>query len=52
MLGQVVYKGTVKANQGRIDTGIQLDNTLANGMYLLTLHHGTERKVFHFVMEQ
>ncbi|MBX2907868.1 MAG: Ig-like domain-containing protein [Taibaiella sp.] len=52
MLGQVVFRGVVKAKQGRIESRITLENNLANGMYLLTLRTGTEQKVFHFVMEQ
>jgi hypothetical protein len=52
MLGQVVYRGVLQARNGTIDTQVQLDNTLANGMYILTLRSGNEQKVFHFVMEQ
>jgi len=52
MLGQVVYRGVVKARQGRVDAHVQLDRNLANGMYMLTLRTETEQKVFHFVMEQ
>jgi hypothetical protein len=52
MLGQVVYRGAIKPSQGKLDAQVQLDNTLANGMYILTLRSETEQKVFHFVMEQ
>jgi uncharacterized protein YjdB len=52
MLGQVVYRGTVTTKQGHLETQINLDGSLANGMYILTLRSGTEQKVFHFVMEQ
>jgi hypothetical protein len=52
MLGQVVYRGAATTKQGKLDTQVQLDNKLANGMYILTLRNGEEQKVFHFVMEQ
>jgi hypothetical protein len=52
MLGQVVYRGAATTKQGKLDTQVQLDNKLANGMYILTLRNGTEQNVFHFVMEQ
>eukprot|EP01030_Chromulinospumella_sphaerica_P034288 gene34288-biopygen5254 len=52
MLGQVVFRGVVKAKGGRIESRITLENNLANGMYLLTLRTDAEQKVFHFVMEQ
>ena len=52
MLGQVVYTGKVKAHNGNVNDRIQLNSTLANGMYMLNLQSGTDRKVFHFVLEQ
>ncbi|GAA4463658.1 hypothetical protein GCM10023093_12640 [Nemorincola caseinilytica] len=52
MLGQVVYKGTLRAIQGRIDAQVMLTNALANGMYILTLHTQEGQASFHFVMEQ
>jgi uncharacterized protein YjdB len=52
MLGQVVYRGAATTKLGKLDTEVQLDNKLANGMYILTLRNGEEQKVFHFVMEQ
>jgi hypothetical protein len=52
MLGQVVFRGAVTTKQGRLETQINLDGSLANGMYILTLRSATEQKVFHFVMEQ
>ncbi len=52
MLGQVVYRGVMKAKLGKLDTQVQLGGNLANGMYILTLRTDTEQKVFHFVMEQ
>jgi hypothetical protein len=52
MLGQVIYNQKVAVNNGEINERIQLSNALANGMYILNLHSGTENKVFHFVIEQ
>ena len=51
MLGQVVYKGQVRANNGNVDEHIQLSN-IANGMYLLNVHSETENAVFHVVVEK
>ncbi len=52
MLGQVVYSQKMTAHNGDVNEHIQLDNSLANGMYLLNLRSGTENKVFHFVVEK
>ena len=52
MLGQVVYKNKGMVHNGNINEAISLSHTLANGMYMLNLHSGDERQVFHFVMEQ
>jgi Glycine rich protein/Secretion system C-terminal sorting domain len=52
MLGQVIYTNKVMSHGGTINEAIQLSNTLANGMYMLTLRSGTENSVFHFVIEQ
>jgi hypothetical protein len=52
MLGQVVYRSKVMSKQGRVEERIQLENTLANGMYILNLRSESASKVFHFVMEQ
>ncbi len=52
MLGQVVYEGVLKAKRGELDTKIEMDKSLANGMYILTLRTEEGQKVFHFVMEQ
>jgi hypothetical protein len=46
MLGQVIYKDNVSAHSGNINQHISLSNTLANGMYMLTLRSATESKVF------
>jgi glycine rich protein/type IX secretion system substrate protein/Big-like domain-containing protein len=52
MLGQVVYSNKVMAQGGLLNEQVQLSNTLANGMYILNLHTGSETKAFHFVIEQ
>jgi len=47
-----VYSSEVITKGGVINERIELNNTLANGMYLLNLSNGSERKVFHFVVKQ
>ena len=52
VLGDVIYKAQVIVQSGRINETITLNNSLPNGMYLLSVDRGTEHKVFHFVIEQ
>ena len=52
LLGQVIYRNKVTAVAGRLDETIMLSNALANGMYILNVQSGTEKKAFHFVIEQ
>jgi len=52
MLGQVVYRGNVLARNGELNERIQLTGSLANGMYMLSVVNGSDRKVFHFVLKQ
>jgi len=52
MLGQVVYSSKVQAQGGRINERVTLAHSIANGMYLLSVHTDTENKVFHIVIEQ
>ncbi len=52
MLGQVVYTQSATATNGTIDEHIQLNNNIANGMYLLTLHSASGNTVFHMVIGQ
>jgi len=52
MLGQVVYQDKIIAPGGSINKQIQLNSSLANGMYLLNLRSGAQENVFHFVVEQ
>jgi hypothetical protein len=50
MLGQVVYKNSFIAYNGRIHEQVIMDNTIANGMYILSLSTASEHKVFHVVV--
>jgi subtilisin-like proprotein convertase family protein len=52
MLGQQVYSGKAAVKNGKLNEAIQLSNTLANGMYMLNLRSGNEKKVFHLVVQQ
>jgi hypothetical protein len=52
MLGQTVYSNKVMANDGSINERIRLDNSLANGMYMLNLRSVSGSKVVHVVVEQ
>ena len=52
LIGQSVYKNKVLAKGGNIDTHVTLRNTLANGMYILTVRSETATNVFHIVVEQ
>ena len=52
LLGQQVYNDNVTTKGGLLNEQIQLNGTLANGMYLLNVRSGTENKVFHFVLKQ
>jgi hypothetical protein len=46
MLGQVVYRSKATVRNSNIEEHITLDNTLANGMYLLNVRSGDNSKVF------
>jgi Secretion system C-terminal sorting domain/Bacterial Ig-like domain (group 2) len=52
MLGQVIYNNKVMSKDGSIDQRIELNNNLANGMYILNLRSASQNTVFHFVMEK
>ncbi|MFI5195598.1 MAG: T9SS type A sorting domain-containing protein, partial [Chitinophagales bacterium] len=52
VLGQVIYKKKVMSQNGNINELIQLDNTVANSMYIVNVRLGTENKMFHIVIEQ
>ncbi len=52
VLGQIVYRGSMTANGGRLDESLTLSNTLANGMYLLSVRTDAFSKVFNLVLER
>lgn len=52
MLGQVIYRGASVARNGIVNERIDLGKTLANGMYMLSMGVGAERRAFHFVVKQ
>lgn len=52
VLGQIVYRNSSLARGGVINERIRLNNTLANGMYILNMHTTSDRKAFHFVIKQ
>ncbi len=52
MLGQQVYKKTMQANNGKLNEKVILSNTVANGVYLLTIRSGDETHIIHMVVAQ
>jgi trimeric autotransporter adhesin len=52
MLGQVVYRTAATATNGVLNEQILLSNNMANGMYLLNISIGAERKALHFVVRK
>ena len=52
MLGQVIYKSKVVVHNGAMNEKVKLNNTLANGMYIMNVSAGDKQQVFHFMMEQ
>jgi hypothetical protein len=52
MLGQVVYATKLQTVNGDINQQVQLDKSLANGMYILNVRSGSENTTFHIVIEQ
>lgn len=52
MLGQVVYKNTVTTTNGNINERVTMASELANGMYILNVTAGSDRKSIHFVVKQ
>lgn len=50
MLGQIVYKNNVTVRRGQLNEQVQMDNTLANGMYILNLRTENGKKTFNFVI--
>jgi len=52
MLGQVVFSNKINAASGIINEPMVLTSDLSNGMYLLNVVNGNERKVFRFAIEK
>jgi uncharacterized protein YjdB len=52
LLGQVVYRNNVVAIHGNISEQVTLKNTIANGVYLLTIRSGSSNIVLHIVIAQ
>ncbi|PQJ09536.1 hypothetical protein CJD36_020065 [Flavipsychrobacter stenotrophus] len=52
MLGRTIHSSTTRSLNGEINQDIQLDNTLTNGMYLLTLRSKHVNNVIHFVINK
>ena len=52
VLGQVIYKTKTTALGGKLNETISLNSSLPNGAYMLNVHSGSEKMVFHFVIEQ
>jgi len=52
VLGQVVYTGATNAANGKLEAKITLGNSLANGVYLVSIINGGDHEVFHMVLEK
>ena len=52
VLGQAVYTGNTTAQNGSVNAHVTLANTVANGMYLVSLTSGSDRVVFHVVINR
>lgn len=52
MLGQTVYKGSLTVKNNKVNEQIILDESLANGMYLIKLTAESDYVVFHVVLER
>ena len=52
VLGQQMYVNTTKTRNGILHEQVQLGNTIANGMYLVSVHSASGSYVFHLVVEQ
>ena len=52
MLGQLVYRNNFIAQSGNINEQIQLNNPIANSMYLVNIRSGSGQKIFHIVIER
>lgn len=52
MLGQVIHRSSAQTHNGELNERIELQGTIANGMYILNLRSGSAQQVFHLVIEQ
>ncbi len=52
ILGQVVYRNMVQTTNGHINENVNLVGSVANGMYMLNISAGDERRTFRFVISQ
>lgn len=52
MLGQTVYKGSLAVKNNKVNEQIVLDESLANGMYLIKLTAESDYVVFHILLER
>ncbi len=52
MLGRSVYNQVVRVVNGKVNQTVVLDNSLANGVYLLSVTTGSSHRVYHVVVEK
>jgi hypothetical protein len=52
VLGQIVYIRTVAASNGTLNESVSLSKSLANGMYMLNVYSGADRRTFRFMLKQ
>lgn len=52
MLGQIVYKSETLVSNGLINAPISLAQTVAKGVYFVTVTTGDERAIFHLVLDK
>jgi hypothetical protein len=52
MLGQTVYKTVVPVKNSMVNQQVVLNESLANGMYLIKLTAGADYAIFHMVLER
>ena len=52
MLGKAIYMSNAEVANGVVSHELQLDGTLANGTYLLTIRNGEESQTLHFTVQR
>jgi hypothetical protein len=52
MLGQTVHKTVVPVKNNTVNQQVVLNESLANGMYLIKLTSGADYAVFHMALER